>query len=157
MRYQFTIDADHFQFYLEDDTIERDTSLLWSDQAHKDRLDVLPGLIAVATERFGGKVAVAIEVVPSEPIDPGFAAWDHVVECCLEVEAERVLLTSAESDISNAPEVPLPPGTYRARVYYGNLDSVSDELDLQGDDHYRIVLWPGAPMEPRVLKRKPPP
>ncbi|HEY0603811.1 MAG TPA: hypothetical protein VGD58_12910 [Herpetosiphonaceae bacterium] len=155
MRYQFTINADHFQFYLEDDTIDRDTALLWSDQAQKDRLDVLPGLIAVATERFGGEVAVAIEVVPREPTDPDFDVWDHVVECSLEVEAERVLLTSAEADISNAPEVVLPPGTYRARVYYANLDSVGDELDLQGDDHYRIVLWPGMPMEPRVLKRKP--
>ena len=30
---------------------------------------------------------------------------------------------------------------YRARIYYGGLNSLSED-GLEGDDHYRVVLWP---------------
>jgi hypothetical protein len=157
MQYQLTINADHFQFYLEDDTIEHNTALLWRQQAHADRLDVLPGLIAVETGRYGGDVPVVIEVRSSPPTDTAFELWDHVVECAIEVRGSRLLLTSPDSFGPGSPEVALPPGTYRARVYYAHLDSVDDEMEMEGDDHYKIVLWPGAPVAPRVLKWKPRP
>jgi hypothetical protein len=46
------------------------------------------------------------------------------------------------------------PGVYRARVFYGKLASLSDD-GLEGDDHYRIILWPGSPSTPVVLKQRP--
>ena len=40
---------------------------------------------------------------------------------------------------------------YRARIYYGKLDALSED-GLEGEDHYRVVLWPGDPTPPVVLK-----
>ena len=51
------------------------------------------------------------------------------------------------ADYLRAARIDLPLGTYRARIFYGNLDSLSDN-GLQGDDHYSIVMWKGAPIEP---------
>lgn len=116
---------------------------------------MLPGLIAVGTGRYGGDVPVMIEVLPAPPTDSGFESWDHVVECAIEVRGTRLTLTSPNSFGPDSPEVALPPGTYRALVYYANLESVDAEDDMLGADHYKIVLWPGALVAPRVLKRKP--
>jgi hypothetical protein len=46
--------------------------------------------------------------------------------------------------------VTLQPGTYRVRAYFGGLDTVSAD-GLEGDDHYRVVLWPAPAQEPVIL------
>jgi hypothetical protein len=51
MRYEFRLDTDHFQFYLEDLAIAHDTSLLWSAPVVDGQLDVLDGLLAIGTVR----------------------------------------------------------------------------------------------------------
>ncbi len=56
-------------------------------------------------------------------------------------------------DHCTMPRVPILPGDYRALVCYGNLYSVTDESALEGDDYYRVALWPGNVVEPKVLER----
>jgi hypothetical protein len=157
-RFTFISDADHYQFYLEDQSIDHDTSKLWEAQPHADRLDVLPGLIAVGTGRYGGDIPVAIEIHESQPQHESWEMWDHVVECSIEVHSGQLTFTNPESfGAEDVPTFSIAPGTYRARVYYGNLDSVSENNDMEGDDHYRMVLWSGTIHTPVVLKRKPVP
>lgn len=148
---EVSVSADHHQFYLEDGAFRGDTSLLWDEETSNDRLDVLPGLIAVGTARYGGDIPVVIEVVSTRPADLALDHWDHVVECSIEVRSGRLALTSP--DDTGRHRITLPGGTYGALMYYGGLDTVIG--DYEGSDHYRIVLWPGPPAPPRVLRRWP--
>jgi hypothetical protein len=84
---------------------------------------------------------------------PGaFDVWDLVVECGVVVASGRLRVYSPEVDAVVAPTVNLPPGTYRALVQYGGLDTVEDEMELEGGDHYRVTLWPNSYVEPRLVK-----
>jgi len=158
MKYALTVNADHYQFYLEDVKVEHDYSLLWNkQQTHPDRMDVLPGLIAVSTGRYGGDVPVSVEVHETPPEDDNFDHWDHIIECSIEVRAGRLALTSPDDYGDNAATFDLKPGVYQARVYYGALDSVRGSAEMDGDDHYAITLWPGTSLQPRILKCKPRP
>jgi hypothetical protein len=156
LRYEFTIDVDHFQLYLQDDQTEFPSRPL-GDRAFLDRIQVAPGLIAILTERFGGDTRVEIEVLSDRP-DESFDAWDQVVECSIEVPSGVLVLSTSTASLTameepDWPRVRVAPGTYRALVFYGDLDAVDPEDDYLGDDHYRIALWPGELIEPRVLKR----
>jgi hypothetical protein len=138
----------HYQFYLEDTTIPHKTGNLWGPQAFANRLDELPGLIAVSTGRWGGDVPLDLKVQSLPPEAEDWAAWDHVAEVSLEVRSGRLPLTSPESFGTEVDSFAIAPGQYRARVYYGDLDKVYGGADLDGDDHYRIVLWLGPPPPP---------
>jgi hypothetical protein len=151
----FTVDGDHYQFYLEDMAMEANTGDMWHKQAHTNRLDVLPGLIAVGTSHYGGPIPVVVEVHPQQPSNESLELWDHVVECSIKVRSGQLSLTSPITFDTDAPTFFIAPDSYRARIYYGNLDSVRDDIDMEGEDHYRIVLWPGVEIAPHVIKRKP--
>lgn len=70
--------------------------------------------------------------------------------CLLDVLSLLVALTY----LPDAARVTVNPGTYRVRIYYGALDSV-DEFRLDGDDHYRVVLWLDAnKIEPKIFKMR---
>ena len=53
----------------------------------------------------------------------------------------------------DAERLQVEPGTYCVRVYYGALDSLTED-GLDGDDHYRVVLWQGDSVPVRVLKQR---
>lgn len=151
----FILHPDHYQFYLEDNTIRHDASRLWRHpQTTRDRLDVLPGMIAIGIGRYGGQVPVTVEILSAPPTDSDFHAWDHVTECSIAVKANRLLLTSPEEFGDGVPEIPILPGNYQVRLYYGDLDKIYGNAQMEGDDHYQIVIWAGKPIAPRVLKRK---
>jgi len=54
----------------------------------------------------------------------------------------------------DAMRIPVPPAVYRVRVSYGGLDTLSDD-GLEGDDHYRLQLWPATSIAISVLKQRP--
>lgn len=152
---EFVIDADHYQFYLEDITIAHDTSLLWAGDDFENRLGVLPGLVAVETARYGQDVPVRIVLASNEPTDDDFTQWDHVVDCSIEAHSDELYLTNPQSfpiSRDNSAHFAISPGRYRARVYYGSLDTVRGAGDLEGDDHYQLTLWLGDTVKTRVLK-----
>ncbi|MFA4914997.1 MAG: hypothetical protein WC590_15290, partial [Burkholderiaceae bacterium] len=57
---------------------------------------------------------------------------------------------------SSVDTLPVAPGTYRVRVYCGGFDTLSEDR-LDGDDHYRVLLWPAPPDDVQVLKQYPHP
>lgn len=151
----FRLPIDHAQFFVED--LAR-SSHGWDLDATYDRLgrDLLaptPGGFLVATARVFGHAEVTVEVRDGAPTD-ALDGWDHAVECGIVVESGELRLFPPEKTGSDdVPRVPCPPGRYRALVLWGGLAAVLDELAAEGDDHYRIVLWPGAAAEPVVRKR----
>ena len=141
MKYSFQLDTDHFQFYLEDLALEHDASLLWSDLADP-QLDSLDGLLAIATMRWGLDTAVTIELQQSVPDDTDAEIWDLIRNAYIRTVSGKLHVTTPEGQVSQAPFISIMPGIYNVRVYYGGFNSVLDELALQGEDKYKLTLWP---------------
>jgi hypothetical protein len=147
-KYTFEVFADYFQFYLADEGLEGDLSDAWTDEAVAQLLALVPGVIGVGTAR-NMDVPVEVQVLDQAPADH-LVEWDQVNECTLEVPSGRIVVAGCTDYWPDAARVPVTPGTYRARVYYGDLNSVS-ENGLDGKDRYRIALWPAPAAPPLAL------
>jgi hypothetical protein len=143
--------ADYSQFYIQDEAATGDLSESWGEEATARLLAEAPGAIGIGTAR-NMDVPVAVEIHDKEPDDDS-SAWDHVIEAQLDVASGRIVVAGRTDYFPDAKCVNIPPGTYRARVSYGALGSVSED-GLTGDDHYRVQLWLGPPTPVRVLKQR---
>jgi hypothetical protein len=150
--HELTLFADYHQFYLQDEAAVGDLSDAWTADATARLLALAKGAIGVGTAR-NMKVPVVVEVFAAEPaID--LAAWDQVHDCSIDVPSGRLVVAGCTDYFPDAKRIELTPGTYRARVCYGALASVSAD-GLDGEDHYRIVLWPGTERAPSTIKHRP--
>jgi|ERR1051325_1809695 hypothetical protein len=147
----YTLFADYFQFYLQDEGADGNLGDAWTDTAVNDLLALAPGTIGVGTVR-NMDVPVEIEIVNGPPQND-LAQWDHVMECGIDVPSGRLVIAGCTDYFPDAARLNIAPGTYRARIYYGDLDSLSED-GLTGDDHYRIVLWPSNDLTRNVIKRR---
>ena len=150
-RFEYSLFADSFQFYLQDESAEGDLSNSWTQEAVDRLLAVAPGTIGVGTVR-NMNVPVVVEISDIEP-DTDLSAWDHVNECTVEVPSGRVVIAGCTDYFPDAARIELAPGAYRARIYYGGLSSLSED-GLDGDDHYKVVLWTAASRPLQVLKQR---
>jgi hypothetical protein len=98
-------------------------------------------------------VPVTVDIADIAPEEHDFSAWDQVNECSIDVPSGRLVIAGCTDYFPEAARIDLPPGTYRARIYYGNLNSLTNN-GLDGEDHYRIVLWSESPAPVRVLKQR---
>ncbi len=142
---QYEIFADYFQFYLRDHGEAPDAPTDYVPADNQVRIKVAPHIIVVLPER-NMTVPVDIEVLETEPpLDP--EAWDHIVEASIDVPSGRIEIhecTGGSIDI-----LPVGMGTFRTRVCFSGLDTLSDD-GLDGDDRYSVALWP-APFAPLSL------
>jgi hypothetical protein len=150
-RLEFELFADYFQFYLQDESADGDLEDSWTDDAVARLLAVAPGAIAVGTVR-NMDVPVAVEVLLEAPMSD-LDSWDHVTECSLDVPSGRIVIAGCTDYRPDAARIDVGPGTYRARISYGSLSSLSED-GLDGDDHYRVQLWQAPAVEPRVLRQR---
>jgi hypothetical protein len=144
--------ADYHQFYVCDVGFKTNTGIIWDEITSDRMLAVGPDLIAVGTAR-NMTVPVELEVLPSEPVDD-FNAWDQVIACSVMFPTGTLILFGCAQEPSEAERLRIAPGSYAARVSYARLADLSDD-GLEGDDHYRVQLWPGPPAPVNVLKRRP--
>ena len=147
----FTIFADYFQFYIQDEPADGDLSKAWSDEAVARLLAVAPGVVGIGTVR-NMDVPVSIEFFSKEPT-ASLAQWDHVVECSLSVQSGRIVVAGCTDYFPDAARIDAAPGTYRVRVCFAGLHSLSPD-GLDGDDRYRLELWQAPAIEPTVLKQR---
>jgi len=151
-RHHFELFADYFQFYIQDEPVEGNLYDSW-DQAAVDRLLALTeGTIGVGTVR-NMTVPVEIEIHESIP-GTAFDEWDQVNECSIDVKSGCLVVAGCTDYFPEAARIKVAPGTYRARVLYGNLDALSED-GLEGEDRYVVQLWPAAPAALTVLKARP--
>jgi hypothetical protein len=151
-KFEFNLLADYFQFYVQDEDVEGDLSDCWTKEAVNRLLAVTEGTIGVGTVR-NMTVPVFIEVADGEPELSEADDWDQVNECDLMVRSGHIVVAGCTDYFPDAARIDVPPGSYRARLYYGNLNSQS-ENGLEGDDKYRIVLWRAASAPLKVLKQR---
>ncbi|MBC7930741.1 MAG: hypothetical protein H7Z38_09300 [Rubrivivax sp.] len=149
--YSFTFFADYFQFYLQDENADSNLSGSWTEQAVSDLLAVAPGAISIGAAR-NKDVPVEVEIHNSEP---GYDSshWDHITECGIDIPSGKIVVAGCTDYFPDAARVAVSPGSYRARIYYGNLNLLSDD-GLDGEDHYKVALWPSGDASVRVIKRR---
>src|SRR5262249_35545510 len=114
-------------------------------------LALAPGTVGVGTLR-NTTVPVDIEVCDT-PFEESLDAWDQVNECSIQINSGRIVVAGCTDYFPDAARIVLQPGVYRVRVYYGKLDSLSPD-GLEGEDHYRLAMWPATPGPVVVLKQR---
>jgi len=149
--YSYELFADYFQFYLQDEQADGDLSDAWTKEAVANLLAAAPGVISVGTVR-NMNVPVSIEVCDAEP-SPDLTRWDHVMECDLNIPSGCLVVAGCNDYFLDAERIALEPGHYRARILYGDLDSLAED-GLDGGDHYSICLWKAAAAGTQVVKRR---
>ncbi|HAG83329.1 MAG TPA: hypothetical protein DCL61_19840 [Cyanobacteria bacterium UBA12227] len=153
-KFNFEVFADYFQFYLIDENATgTDFSELWVKQlpqAEQQMVAVTDGVIGVITRR-NTDVPVVVEVNEAEPLE-NYQEWDQVTDCSINILSGQLIIGGATEDLTSAARIKVKPGTYRVRIFYGSLDSVSAN-GLDGEDHYKIVLW-SAPLSRVVIVKQ---
>lgn len=149
---EFSIFAEHFQFYVQDKDTDNLLSIYWDEVSREDLFAQADEIIGVATVR-NMEVPVCVEILERKPKNEALDDWDHVVQSHLTLPSGKLLVTGPTSDLEEAWTTTLQPGLYGVRVYYGSLDEVDAE-GFEGDDFYKIALWKtDEPPETEVLKR----
>lgn len=148
--HRFELFADYFQFHLEDEDAPGVDGDAWSREATERMLAVAPGAIAVGTAR-NVDVPVTVEILSSEP-PADLEDWDHVTECSLTTLSGKLVVAGCTEYFPDSARIEIAPGTYRARISGGGFESVAKDWET-GEDRYRVQLWPGSEIEPRVLKQ----
>ena len=147
----FTLFADYFQFYIQDEAVDGDLSEAWSAEAESRMLAVAPGTVGIGTVR-NMDVPVTIQVFSSEPT-LRLHEWDHVVECSISIESGQLVVAGCTDFFPDAARISLTPALYRVRACLTGLTTLSAD-GLDGDDCYHLQLWPAEAIEPTVLKQR---
>ena len=145
---RYSVFADYHQFYLWDHGVSPDAPTNYTEENTTRRIKAAPFVVVIQPER-NMDVPVEIEVTDAPP-DLDLDAWDHVAEASLDVPSGRLELHECTGGLIDVLTV--EAGTYRIRAYYGGLTTLSQD-GLDGDDHYRIVLWPAPSADTVVLKQ----
>jgi hypothetical protein len=153
MHHTYTIFADYFQVYLVDEKMPWYHPEMWSETVYlQERVAAAPGVIGISTVR-DTDVPVEVEVAESEPLDR-VDGRDQVVDCGIAVQSGKLKLGGPGLD-DDVPLISILPGTYRARIFFGGLNTLSAD-GLEGNDRYRIVLWSGKATPVTILKKHTP-
>ena len=64
----------------------------------------------------------------------------QINECDIEVISGKIVISGCTDYFPDAKRIELKNGIYRARIYYGNLEKISED-GLDGEDFYEIHLW----------------
>jgi len=150
MKYPLEFYTSYHQFYIYDKDSPGDTSSpeFGNQQSYNDRLAIEKGIIGVGTECYG-PIKGELELLNASNTSVNLNDYDHIVEGGIEIESGVLqILTCPTSSIEL--EIQIDPGLYRARIYSSNLASV--EGGEEGDDFYKIEIWPDSYMERNVLK-----
>src|SRR5215217_5769063 len=138
--------SSHNQFYLVDKLSDIDTaSNFWTQSAFDDRLAINAGVLGIGTQCYSSvKAELSILDVENAAVD--FEAYDHIVEAGIDISSGILQVLNCPDSFIEL-ELTIKPGRYRVRVYSANLAIVLDE---DGEDYYKIELWPSDIMERKV-------
>lgn len=143
--------ADYFQFYVQDEIANEDFGALWSEEAVDRLLAVGQFSVGIGTVR-NADVPVSVSIHEHAPPED-FGEWEMVNECSILCRSGRIVIAGCTDYLPEAQRMSLKPGSYRVRVCYAGLDHVSAD-GMEGDDFYRVQIWPQEPGPLRVVKAK---
>lgn len=154
--HQLNVFADSFQFLVQDRMEDCAYPENWSDELASQLFVIGDKVVGVGTVR-DLDVEVVLEIFDA-PLDeeereqdPDVTDWDQVIQCNLNIPSGRLLIAGPTEDFEEVARLDVPPGQYGIRVFWGNLDSI-DDMGFEGDDLYKIMMWPNTEFEPRIIK-----
>lgn len=148
---QYEICADYHQFYLTDAGKDPFAPEDYTEQDVQRRIKAADNVVVIQPER-SMTVPVELEILDSRPPDD-FEKWHHVAEASLELPSGKLRIEEW-GNAEPVDEIVLEARSYRVRAYYGGLDTLSFD-GLDGDDHYKIVMWPSPVGDVTVVKHYP--
>jgi hypothetical protein len=88
-------------------------------------------------------VPVTLKLFDREPeiTNDNIESVGQINECDIEATSDKLVIAGCTDYFPDAKGIDVDEGIYRARIYYGNLDKISED-GLDGDDSYEIHLWP---------------
>jgi hypothetical protein len=152
MKYQLDFYTEYNQFYICDKASERATGSdnFWTIAAYEDRMAQEKGVLGVGTQSYGHiKCELDILNTANNLLDTN--QYDHIVEAGVKITSGILQVLSCPTSEVEL-EVKIKPGTYRIRVYSSKLSTADIDED-EGNDRYKIEIWPDTNMERKVLKR----
>ena len=130
-RQKVEVSADFHQFYLWDRGMTSTSSEEYTDEDVLRRIKTGPNVVVIQPA-----------CRPEE--------WDHVVEASLDLPTGQ--LEVHECTGGAVADFQVRPGWYRVRAMQGGLTLI-DGNGLDGEDYYKVVLWPAAPGDIVVIKQ----
>jgi len=151
-KYRLDFFTKHNQFYLCDSAYKSNTGsdTFWTPEAYHDRLGVDYDILGIGIESYG-HVKADLEILDSADPQTDFSQYDHVVEAGITIQSGLLQVLNFP-DYKSYLKLIITPGKYHVRVYSSGLSNVDPEAD-EGQDHYKITIWPDSRMERKVLKQ----
>lgn len=135
----------HKQFYLTNGADEDSDGDLWTETTSFQRMAIDKGFLAVGIECYG-PVKAQLEIKNDASNIGKLDKYDHVVEGKIDIETGVLQVQDCPTSFV-VQEVKLPAGLYSVRVYSKGLETVKGD---EGDDFYRIVIWPAMDNDKKV-------
>ena len=120
----------------------------YTDEDIQRRIKAEKNVVVIQPER-NMTVPVDLEILDSAPPE-NFENWDHVAEASLDLPSGELQIEECTGEIKDI--LVLSPGSYKIRAFYGDLDKLSFD-GIEGDDHYKIVMWQAPFEDVKVLKQ----
>ncbi len=154
---EFEISADYSSFYIQGEGSQDHYEKIWNPSSVNNLFAVQSQTVGVRTAR-ADIVSVRVIVGAEKPNVHDFGDWDYIVEVVIDSPSETLIVFGPFDYLPDGIRIPLPQkGSYKLRLYYGKLDTVSDD-GLEGEDHYQVVLWPFQEDDkeklPQILKKR---
>lgn len=153
MTYKLDFHTAYNQFYIIDPTRDGNTGSdnFWTDTAFEDRLAIENGVIGVGIGSYG-HVKAEFEVLDKPKLDINYSEYDHIVEGGIRIESGILQITSCPTNEVELSII-IEPGKYRVRIYSSGLGEFDTDED-EGEDYYKIEIWPDINFEKYILKRR---
>lgn len=151
--FELSLFADYYQFYIQDETATGPDGSVWNDEASSRMFGHSDGIVMIGTYR-NTDVPVRIEVWDTPP-ELDTQEWDRMGECSLLVQSGILVVAGCTDYSPDANRISVEKGAYRVRISHGGADSVAED-GLDGDDRYRVQLWP-SDMGPSLILKQPDP
>lgn len=145
---RYKIFADYFQFYLMDAVEYPYAPEDFTNEDLRRKIMARKHIVVIFPVR-NMTIPVEVEVFDVAP-EVNLDEWQHVAEASLELSSGKLLIE--ELGGKSVDTISLSPSAYRIRVFYGDLDKLSFN-GLEGEDHYKIVMWPAQYEKIKVLKQ----
>jgi hypothetical protein len=160
--HDLTVPADHGQIYIQwtpseppEDPQEMVMLTALDDAMESGRfVGVRPGFIDLITPgQWNFQTPLRVEIWSSEPPDDQ-DGWDHEVDADLDLGEGGLWIAGPPAHLkSEMVAADVPAGNYRVRIS-GRGFTERGAAGANGDDSYRLRLWPQAQPGPPVLRKR---
>lgn len=146
------LNADYFQLYIYDAHLDLTKVEIGADwctkEDHQRMFSIKEGNRYLVMSTFRNFL-VPVEVLLFEEKPPihSMIEWDQINECAFYAESGAILIRGLGNEDKDGLTITTKVQSWRVRLYYGGQATI-DEMGIDGNDRYRIELWPTESTQP---------